>query len=331
MPDRTCSVVNCERPLRARGWCATHHQRWRTTGSIADPIKAPETCTFPGCGNKHNANGLCYRHRTLQRRGEELRPLVKKVRQRCLIEGCERWSAARGLCGRHSYRLDRHGDPAWEPVRVQWLGRFWANVDKGGPVSVLRPDLGQCWLWTGDLSERGYGLSPSNVARGAHRFGWILLRGEVPAGLELDHLCRVHNCVNPDHLEPVTHAENMRRAAPFYVPPPRLPACPRGHAYTDDNLIRRSGTRAGQHECLTCSRDRSRVRHCATCRALPGQPPLICIHGHWPSRPEGECINGHPYDAENTGSNGGRRRCRRCHRDREAARRRRRLAQIASG
>ena len=78
----------------------------------------------------------------------------------------------------------------------------------------LKPDPASgCWLWTGCLCK-GYGnFSLNGTAHYAHRWLWEYVNGPVPAGLELDHLCGVKNCVNPAHLEAVTHAENMRRAA----------------------------------------------------------------------------------------------------------------------
>lgn len=74
-----------------------------------------------------------------------------------------------------------------------------------------------CWVWTGCICKStGYGMMhdrSTGKPTTAHRWMWRDLRGEIPAGLDIDHLCRNRTCVNPDHLEPVTHAENMRRGA----------------------------------------------------------------------------------------------------------------------
>lgn len=80
---------------------------------------------------------------------------------------------------------------------------------------VAEPNSG-CWLWTGYVAGNGYGIIYGRFPDGthqqkAHRYGYQLIRGEVPSGLQLDHKCRTRCCVNPDHLEPVTQQENMRR------------------------------------------------------------------------------------------------------------------------
>lgn len=85
-------------------------------------------------------------------------------------------------------------------VRKTAAERFWAKVRK----------TATCWLWRGATNKSGYGNfwdGERNVS--AHRFAF----GEVPEGLEIDHLCSVRNCVNPDHMEAVTHAENVRRSS----------------------------------------------------------------------------------------------------------------------
>lgn len=78
-----------------------------------------------------------------------------------------------------------------------------------------------CWIWTRTLTPDGYGKF--NYMRKtviAHRAAYYLLVGEVPQGLDLDHLCRVRRCVNPAHLEPVTPEENRRRGQAFAAQQP---------------------------------------------------------------------------------------------------------------
>jgi hypothetical protein len=73
-----------------------------------------------------------------------------------------------------------------------------------------------CWPWLGARDTRGYGQITVNASRTmrAHRAVWMLRHGKtVPADMTLDHLCRNPSCVNPQHLEPVTFDENVRRAA----------------------------------------------------------------------------------------------------------------------
>jgi hypothetical protein len=70
-----------------------------------------------------------------------------------------------------------------------------------------------CWIFTGSLMKKGYGhISADGGARRVHRVMWENEFGPVPDGLELDHLCGQRACCNPQHLEAVTHTENIRRA-----------------------------------------------------------------------------------------------------------------------
>lgn len=87
--------------------------------------------------------------------------------------------------------------------------KFWPRVDKTGPSG--------CWLWTGSCLPTGYGqvgcrVGGKTYVSSAHRVAYRFVVGPIPAGLQLDHLCRVRRCVNPAHLEPVTPRENVRRS-----------------------------------------------------------------------------------------------------------------------
>jgi hypothetical protein len=83
------------------------------------------------------------------------------------------------------------------------------------PVEYIEEDRGHgspCWIWQRATNEHGYGSKRiAGREYRAHRVVYERERGDIPEGLELDHLCRVPACVNPDHLEPVTHAENIQR------------------------------------------------------------------------------------------------------------------------
>jgi hypothetical protein len=96
--------------------------------------------------------------------------------------------------------------------------------------------------------NKGYGafmVGGRNVR--VHRWAYETLVGPIPDGLVIDHLCRVRNCVNPDHLEPVTHRENIRRGEAGAWNRVKT-HCPQGHEYTPENT-RYSGTTRNCREC----------------------------------------------------------------------------------
>lgn len=151
------------------------------------------------------------------------------------------------------------------------IARLWSKVDKGGPVPAHRPELGPCWLWT-DKPEKqsGYGRiswkeGSKHRARKAHHIVWLVVRGELPPnighGLDdvvTDHLCRVRLCVNPDHIEWITHRENIERGTVGHHNRSK-DACPSEHAYTPEN------TR------LKVIKGGYTVRVCRTCERLGSQ------------------------------------------------------------
>ena len=153
------------------------------------------------------------------------------------------------------------GTPAqfvkWQKEFDRWLreeraaqARFWTKVD--------RKDDESCWLWTATKNPNGYGMwKLSGRSRGAHLFAYEWLVGPIPNGMEIDHKCRVRNCVNPRHLEAVTHRENTLRGDTITANAAAKRYCPRGHALIEGNLVASTAKR-GARQCLTCSREMAR-------------------------------------------------------------------------
>jgi len=165
----------------------------------------------------------------------------------CSTPGCGRPVRARGMCRADYQRWHRAGGAiGYPPVDV----RFWSKVNKNGPVQSHAPHLGNCWLWTGGLHATGYGHFRA-VSRepmvSSHQWAYRSMNGPVPDGLELDHLCRVRACVRPEHLEPVTHAENMARSRELTT------HCPWGHEWTTETT---RYNRKGYRYCHACDRQR---------------------------------------------------------------------------
>lgn len=132
--------------------------------------------------------------------------------------------------------------------RDAWLAnsRLWSKIDASG----------DCWEWMAYRSKTGYGyVKDGRSPRSAHLVVYETLVGGVPDGLELDHLCRNHRCVNPDHLEPVTHKENVARGASTTAHAARTNHCINGHEFTLANTyIRPNGNRA----CRACRQEATR-------------------------------------------------------------------------
>jgi len=144
------------------------------------------------------------------------------------------------------------------PQQLTWEQRFWRRVDTSA-------GLDDCWQWLGPKDPRGYGqVNVGSTTTTAHRDAYQHLVGPVGDDLELDHLCHTRStdcpgglgcshraCVNPSHLEPVSHAENSRRATHWWR---TKPACKKGHPFTEENT--RLDAR-GYRSCRACGRERS--------------------------------------------------------------------------
>lgn len=167
----------------------------------------------------------------------------------CSVDGCERLRYARGLCQMHFVQAQRGKREFPLPGRLPRTAtaeeRFWAKVEK----------TDACWLWTGAKSPTGYGYFGANT-RLAHRFAYEILVGPIPEGYEVDHLCRVRNCVNPAHLEAVTKAVNSARQ--IHHGPPKKDFCLRGHPYDEANTYAPS---RGSRQCRICHREAVRRHH----------------------------------------------------------------------
>lgn len=129
-------------------------------------------------------------------------------------------------------------------------------------------DGNDCWIWQGTVNERGYGtLSFGGTTLFAHRLSYVAFRGEFDPSFDVDHLCRVTKCVNPEHLEPVTHLENMRRGSIA-----QAATCKRGHTFGEERDAQ------GKRMCATCRSDYERPSRPRKSRAKVG--PRYCNKGH---------------------------------------------------
>ncbi len=119
-------------------------------------------------------------------------------------------------------------------------------------AKVFPEPMSGCWLWDGASTYHGYGhFKYDGRTQTAHRVAWELFKGPIPEGREIDHLCRVRCCVNPDHLEPVTHLVNIRRGNSGSHTRNKT-HCPHGHPYDEENTLRYNGQRI----CRICKKAR---------------------------------------------------------------------------
>ena len=113
-----------------------------------------------------------------------------------------------------------------------------------------------CWVWNRKLTTAGYGRTMyEKKSVYAHRLAYVAFKGTIPKGLFLDHKCRNTACVNPDHLDPVTHTENVQRGLRGALNPQRLAThCKHGHEFTEKNTYWKlnPNTDRKTRMCITC-------------------------------------------------------------------------------
>jgi len=167
-----------------------------------------------------------------------------------------------------TYHMDREtgevkGKTGPKPTPIE--DRFWKYV-------IPEPNSG-CWLWVGAYHQSGYGKIGTGgrstaghyLGVGAHRLSYEIHKGPIPDGMVIDHLCRVTCCVNPDHLEAVTHKENLARGVFLNrkygadTPNGAKTHCKRGHPLSGENLYVNRLT--GSRSCNQCRREATRLSH----------------------------------------------------------------------
>lgn len=181
----------------------------------------------------------------------------------CSVVGCKRPRRCRHLCDMHYRRWRRDGEVG-EPEQRRSAHRIRkSNPDELLLAQTVRADNG-CLLWTGYSKRNGYGwIDVDGRPVPAHRWVWEQFVGPIPEDLTIDHLCHnadpaclggacIHRrCVDINHLEPISHAINIRRGAR------RLTHCKHGHEWTEDTT---RITRQGRRRCRICDRIREQAR-----------------------------------------------------------------------
>lgn len=129
------------------------------------------------------------------------------------------------------------------------LSNYWSKTDRGGGVD-------SCWNWLAYKNIRGYGVIRFNGKNEqAHRVSYREFFGDIEKGFELDHRCKNTSCVNPYHLEAVSHRENVLRGnSPAALHAKKI-ACYKGHQFSKENTWFFDG---GRRRCRICTLERNR-------------------------------------------------------------------------
>jgi hypothetical protein len=193
--------------------CNKHYKRWRKDNPEVVAQRANNgECSADACQRKARTRGMCNAHYNQW----------LAAGTQCSVEGCCKPVFARSWCGAHYMKWKRTGTPH----RLNVEQRFFASIE---------PAPNSCWGWTGTREERGYGnFYVGDQTFKAHRWSFEFFICDIPAELEVDHICLNKSCVNPWHLELVPGIENQRRRHGVYNSDLRL--CMHGHQMTLNNV-----------------------------------------------------------------------------------------------
>lgn len=168
---------------------------------------------------------------------------------KCTEPGCDLIAHARLLCRNHYARALAAN------VLPPLVMKAREQGDEERFFSRIAESEGGCWQWIAGLSDTGYGsfTARESSASNAHRWAFEFFFGEIPKGLVLDHLCRNRACVNPWHLDVVTHRVNIARGEAADGTRRRAAAlthCPHGHEKSEANTYRSYNPKYNRWECV---------------------------------------------------------------------------------
>lgn len=213
-----CSIEGCERPIARRGYCGAHYGRVKTGRDLYAPIREPldknAPCSIAGCERPRRISKWCNAHYLRLKKGRDLTTPVREVTldrpTHCSVDGCERRHSSHGYCATHADRWKKYGSTEPRDTRSA-LTRAAESGDFDTFTSILLKkafvDKNGCWVWP-KLKEDKY---PATMVAGQalHRVVVEIKHGKPLGTQHAHHICANASCVNPDHLQPVTHADNI--------------------------------------------------------------------------------------------------------------------------
>lgn len=215
-----CEIEGCERPIDRRGHCVAHYGRLKTGRNLHDPIRIQEPldrnapCSVDGCERLRRVGKWCDAHYQRVKKGRDLTTPVRQVvldrPAICSVDGCERRHSSHGYCATHLSRWKKHGstEPRDQKSALT-LAAEAGDFDTFTKILLKKVlvDENGCWVWPKVYKSRPY---PAVMVAGEqlHRAVVQVKHGKKLGSQAVHHVCANASCVNPDHLQPVTHAEN---------------------------------------------------------------------------------------------------------------------------